>query len=74
MTERMKMVLERTEKTICRHLEVLNEDADNGGGIESPQMLDDFKDCLKCLKMKCEIMHIDGNGEVSKTKAVPSMI
>ena len=63
MTERMKAVLERTEKNICRHLETLNEDAEEGGGIDSPQMLDDFKDCLKCLKLKSEIMHMAGNGK-----------
>ena len=32
MTDRMKAVLERTEKTLCRHLEDLNDQVDQDGG------------------------------------------
>lgn len=50
MDERMKAALERTKKTLCRHLEDLNDEVENDGGrIKDHMVLDGFKDALKCL-------------------------
>lgn len=57
ISERMKMVLERTEKTLCRHLECLNDDVERAGGIDDHMILDGIKDSVKALKLiKCDIM------------------
>lgn len=71
MTERMKKVLERTEETLCRHLEDLNDmvDVDNGR-IKDHMTLDGIKDCLKSVKCLMEIMK--GNGSATASKATAS--
>lgn len=56
ISERMKSVLERTEKALCKHLECLNDDIERAGGIDDHMIIDDIKDCLKSLKIKNEIM------------------
>lgn len=72
MTERMKKVLERTEETLCRHLEDLNDmvDVDNGR-IKDHMTLDGIKDCVKTLKNLMEVMK--GNGGASAAKATASV-
>ena len=61
MTERMKAVLERTEKTLCRHLEDLNDQVDQDGGrIKDHMTLDGIKDSVKTLKCLKELMGGDG--------------
>jgi hypothetical protein len=68
MTERMKKVLERTEETLCRHLEDLNDMVDvDGGRIKDHMTLDGIKDCLKSLKNLSEVMK--GNGVAAKATA-----
>lgn len=71
MNERMKKVLERTEETLCRHLEDLNDmvDVDNGR-IKDHMTLDGIKDCVKSLKNIVEIMK--GNGSAGSTKVTAS--
>jgi hypothetical protein len=71
MTERMKKVLERTEETLCRHLEDLNDmvDVDNGR-IKDHMTLDGIKDCVKSLKNLSEVMK--GNGSASTVKSTAS--
>lgn len=65
MTERMKKVLERTEETLCRHLEDLNDMVDvDGGRIKDHMTLDGIKDCMKSLKNLSEVMK--GNGVSAK--------
>lgn len=72
MTERMKKVLERTEETLCRHLEDLNDMVDvDGGRIKDHMTLDGIKDCLKSLKNLSEVMK--GNGSASAAKATASV-
>lgn len=74
MTERMKNVLERTEKTLCRHLEDLNDEVDqNGGRIKDHMVLDGIKDCLKSVKYLSEIMKGNGNGSASAARASASV-
>ena len=77
MTERMKAVLERTEKTLCRHLEDLNDQVEHDGGrIKDHMTLDGIKDALKSARCLMELM--SGNGESTAVKAaaktVPSMV
>ena len=68
MTERMKKVLERTEETLCRHLEDLNDLVDvDGGRIKDHMTLDGIKDCVKSLKNLSEVMK--GNGVAAKATA-----
>ena len=68
MTERMKKVLERTEETLCRHLEDLNDMVDvDGGRIKDHMTLDGIKDCVKSLKNLSEVMK--GNGVSAKATA-----
>lgn len=55
MTEKMKEVLERTEKTLCDHLEDLNDQIDQVGHIQDPMVLDGIKDVVKSLKCIKEI-------------------
>lgn len=67
MTERMKAVLERTEKTLCRHLEDLNDQVERDGGrIKDHMTLDGIKDCLKSIKCREEIMSMADNAEAPK--------
>lgn len=70
MTDRMKAVLERAEKTLCRHLEDLNDQVDQDGGrIKDHMVLDGIKDVLKSVRCLMEIM--PGNGETVAAKAAP---
>lgn len=77
MTERMKAVLERTEKTLCRHLEDLNDEIDQADGrVENHMVVDGLKDCVKTLCRIKELM-AEGNGETAaKTavKTIPGMV
>lgn len=60
MDERMKATLERTKKTLCRHLEDLNDEVENDGGrIKDHMVLDGFKDALKCLWYMSKIVSGD---------------
>ena len=57
MDERMKKVLERTEKTLTRHLEDLNDQIDvNNGRIKDHMVLDGIKDSLKGVRCCLEIV------------------
>ena len=68
MNERVKMVLERTEKTLCRHLEDLNDQVEQDGGrIKDHMVLDGFKDSVKTLRCIKELMD-HGNGETVASK------
>lgn len=68
MNERVKMVLERTEKTLCRHLEDLNDQVEQDGGrIKDHIVLDGIKDSVKTLYRIKELMD-HGNGETVASK------
>ena len=68
MTDRMKAVLERTEKTLCRHLEDLNDQVDQDGGrIKDHMVLDGLKDCAKTLRCIRELMGGDGHEKNDST-------
>lgn len=56
MDERMKKVLERTEKTLVRHLEDLNDRVDvNNGRVKDHMVLDGIKDSLKGVRCCLEL-------------------
>lgn len=76
MTDRMKAVLERTEKTLCRHLEDLNDQVDQDGGrIKDHMVLDGIKDVLKCVRCLKEIMPSNGESMAAKaSKTIPGMV
>ena len=76
MTDRMKAVLERTEKTLCRHLEDLNDQVDQDGGrIKDHMVLDGIKDVLKSVRCLKEIMPSNGEARASKAaKTIPGMV
>ena len=76
MTDRMKAVLERTEKTLCRHLEDLNDQVDQDGGrIKDHMVLDGIKDVLKSVLCLKEIMPSNGETVAAKaSKAIPGMV
>lgn len=69
MTERMKTVLERTENTLCRHLEDLNDQIEKDGGrIKDHMSLDGIKDSVKTLRCIKELLGSAG-GETAVAKA-----
>ena len=76
MTERMKAVLERTEKTLCRHLEDLNDQVEQDGGrIKDHMVLDGVKDVLKSVRCLKEIMQSNGESMAAKaSKTIPGMV
>ena len=75
MTDRMKAVLERTEKTLCRHLEDLNDQVDQDGGrIKDHMVLDGIKDVLKSVRCLKEIMPSNDESMAAKaSKTIPGM-
>ena len=77
MNDRMKAVLERTEKTLCRHLEDLNDQVEQDGGrIKDHMVLDGIKDSVKSLRCIKELMAEGAEAATAKTatKTMPSMI
>ena len=76
MNDRMKAVLERTEKTLCRHLEDLNDQVDQDGGrIKDHMVIDGIKDVLKSVRCLKEIMQSNGESVAAKaSKTIPGMV
>lgn len=76
MNDGMKAVLERTEKTLCRHLEDLNDQVDQDGGrIKDHMVLDGIKDVLKSVRCLKEIMPSNGESMAAKaSKTIPGMV
>ena len=57
MKERMKAVLERTQETLIRHLEDLNDQVEQDGGrIKDHMVVDGIKDSVKTLRCLKELM------------------
>lgn len=57
MDEKTMKELERTENTLRRHLEDLNDQVEaNNERIKDHMTLDGIKDCLKALKDKAKIV------------------
>ena len=74
MDERMKEVLERTKKMLCRHLEDLNDQVEQDGGrIKDHMVLDGVKDSLKSLHCIKELM-ANGAAESTEKTAAKTMV
>lgn len=72
--ERMKEALERTEKTLCRHLEDLNDQVDQDGGrIKDHMVLDGIKDVVKSLRCLKDLMGSSDNGATKQTGAAATV-
>lgn len=70
MDERMKEALERTQKTLCRHLEDLNDQVEQDGGrIKDHMVLDGIKDSVKSLHCINELVAEDTDSMTAKTAA-----
>lgn len=70
MDERMKEALERTQKTLCRHLEDLNDQVEQDGGrIKDHMVLDGIKDSVKSLHCISELVAEDTDSMTAKTAA-----
>ena len=64
MDARMKEALERTKKTLCRHLEDLNDGVEQDGGrIKDHMVVDGMKDCVKTIRCIGEMMSEDAEHE-----------
>lgn len=77
MDERMKEALVRTQKTLCRHLEDLNDQVDQDNGrIKDHMVLDGIKDSVKSLRCIKELMTEGAAESTAKTaaKIVPGMV
>ena len=80
MNERMKEALERTQMTLCRHLEDLNDQVDQDGGrIRDHMVLDGIKDSTKSLTCIKNLMgesngDATGNGVAFQKTKAPSLM
>lgn len=64
MEARMKEALMRTQKTLVRHLEDLNDEIDQDGGrIKDHMNLDGIKDATGTLRCIHEMMAFESNGD-----------
>lgn len=70
MDARMKEVIERTQRTIVRHLEDLNDQVEqNGGRIKDHMVLDGIKDSLKSLHC---VHNLLGGSDETGTQVAPA--
>lgn len=77
MDERMKEALERTQKTLCRHLEDLNDQVEQDAGrIKDHMVLDGIKDSVKSLHCIKELMAEGAEATTAKTavKTAPGVV
>ena len=76
MDERMKEALERTQKTLCRHLEDLNDQVEQDGGrIKDHMVLDGIEDSVKSLRCIKKLMAESAEPATAKTatKTMPGV-
>ena len=76
MTEQTKKTLERTERALCMHLEVLDEEIDRAGGdVKDHMIIDGVKDAVKSIKNIQEMMMMgNGNGSAKQTTATVTAV
>ena len=74
MYARMKEALERTKKTLCRHLEDLNDGVEQDGGrIKDHMVVDGMKDCVKTIRCIGEMLSEDEGHENGSAAAKSAM-
>lgn len=76
MTEKLKETLERTERALCMHLEVLDGDVERTEGhVKDHMVIDGIKDCTTALKNIKKVMAMENcNGAAKQTTATVSMV
>lgn len=75
MEAHMKEALERTQKTIVRHLEDLNDQVEqNNGRIKDHMVLDGIKDSVKSLKCIHFLMEGSEESETMATRTTRSLV
>lgn len=76
MTEETKKTLERTERALCMHLDVLDEQIERAeGDVKDHMVIDGVKDAVKSIKNIHETMMMEnGNGASKQTSATVSTV
>lgn len=76
MTEETKKTLERTERALCMHLDVLDEQIERAeGDVKDHMVIDGVKDAVKSIKNIHETMMMgNGNGASKQTSATVSTV
>ena len=74
MTEETKKTLERTERALCMHLDVLDEQIERAeGDVKDHMVIDGVKDAVKGIKDIHETMMM-ANGGVSAQKQAAATV
>lgn len=76
MTEETKKTLERTERALCMHLDVLDEQIERAeGDVKDHMVIDGVKDAVKSIKNIHEtVMMENGNGAAKQATATVSAV
>ena len=76
MTEETKKTLERTERALCMHLDVLDEQIERAeGDVKDHMVIDGVKDAVKSIKNIHETMMMEnGNGASKQAAATVSVV
>ena len=76
MTEKTKETLERTERALCMHLDVLDGEIERAeGDVKDHMVIDGVKDAVKGIRNIHEIMMMsNGNGAAKQTAATVTTV
>ena len=76
MTEETKKTLERTERALCMHLDVLDEHIERAeGDVKDHMVIDGVKDAVKGIKDIHETMMMEnGNAAPKQAAATVSVV
>jgi hypothetical protein len=71
MTEKTKETLERTERALCMHLDVLDGEIERAGGdVKNHMVIDGVKDAVKSIRNIHETMMMSNGNVAAKQAAV----
>lgn len=76
MTDETKKTLERTERALCMHLDVLDEQIERAeGDVKDHMVIDGVKDAVKSIKNIQETMMMENvNGAAKQATATVSVV
>lgn len=76
MTEKLKETLERTERALCMHLDVLDAEIEKANGdVKDHMIIDGVNDAVKSIKNIHETMMMgNGNGTAKQSTATVSTV
>jgi len=76
MTEKTKETLERTERALCMHLDVLDGEIERAAGdVKDHMVIDGVKDAVKSIMNINETMMMsNGNGAAKQTAATVTAV